>query len=68
MSAIEKIQRYITETNVSTEDAETHCMYISEMNALYGEMRRDTFEGMRLIFNYGLAKGYRAAKAEARRA
>jgi len=67
MSEIEKIKRYITETNVSTEDAETCCMYVSEMKALYDDLHRDAFEAMRLIFNYGRAKGYRAAKTEAKR-
>lgn len=67
MQALEKIQRYITETNASTVDNKTYCMYVSEIRALYEMMCRDAYGAMCLIFDYGRAKGYRAAKAEAQR-
>ena len=67
MNEIEAIQRYIAETNISTRNIEASCMYVSEMRALYREMQQDAYNAMSLIFNYGRAKGYRAAKVEAKK-
>lgn len=68
MSEIEKIERYIDRTKISQKSRDAYCMSLDDMRALYEGMRRNQFHTMSLIFNYGQAKGYRAAKAEARRA
>ncbi len=66
MSEIEKIQRYIERTKIDHRTSHAYCMYASELCALYDELRRDSFQAMSILFNFGWAKGYRAAKAEAK--
>ena len=69
MSEIEKMQRYIERTNIRKTDA--YCMSCIEAFEL-GRKMKEGDESMlgiiSLIFNYGKAKGYRAAKAERRAA
>ncbi len=63
MSEIEKIKRYIDRTNANISDRyEIGCL---EVGALKREF--DVTDAVYLAFLYGRAKGYRAAKAEARK-
>lgn len=68
MSEIEKIRRYIERTKMSRAD--NYCLVYGEAVELL-HTAADTnsmFEIIALAFNYGKAKGYRAAKAERRAA
>lgn len=67
MSEIEKIERYIQKTGISKKAAQTYGLYDTEMRAFYEELQRDWYRGMSIIFSFGQAKGYRAAKAESRK-
>lgn len=65
MTEIEKMQRYIERTKL---DKNRMCLDFSEACALAKEAKTAdaALEMVALAFNYGKAKGYRAAKAEVR--
>ena len=65
MTEIEKMQKYIERTNL---DKNRMCLGFVEACALAKEAKTadDALEMVALAFNYGKAKGYRAAKAEVR--
>ena len=68
MSELEKMQRYIEQTKMN--EADNYCLVYREAVELL-QTATDTNSMVEIIafaFNYGKAKGYRAAKAEARRA
>lgn len=64
MSEIEKIQRYIDRTGIAPEVVDRYCLHQGEMKAFFEQMRKSKIGAMDVIFSFGLAKGYRAAKAE----
>ena len=64
--ARERIERYIEKTKLSAKITDNYCLYTSDIGAFLEEMNQDWWRAMCMIFNYGRAKGYRAAKAEAR--
>lgn len=65
MSELERIQRYIDSTNVNTKHYQ---MSLADLFALYAAFKESLSANIIcLAFNYGQAKGYRAAKAEARK-
>lgn len=64
MSEIEKIKRYVKNTNVPDEVIKRYDMHYTEWIGLCHDI--DPQDGISLAFNYGMAKGYRAAKAEGR--
>ncbi len=67
MSEIEKIQRYIEKTKLDKESK--YSLNITEgfsLAHMAHEMDDLPLEVICLAFNYGKAKGYRAAKAEVR--
>ena len=66
MTEIEKMKKYIIRTNISWDTKKRYGMYISESGALYDEVDKDRLGVISLAFMYGMAKGYRAAKAEGR--
>ena len=66
MDELEKIRRYTEKTKLSRKTKCAYCMHLDETNAFHEALRRDEFRAMGLIFVFGQAKGYRAAKAEAR--
>ena len=69
MSEIEKIQRYIERTNMAQNGR--FYMDMAESFELAQQMQNSDKMGLDIIslaFNYGKAKGYRAAKAERRAA
>ena len=63
MSEIEKIERYISNTKIKTTKAGAS---VEDIIAIANGM--DIFRAVSLAFMYGRAKGYRAAKTEARNA
>lgn len=66
MSEIEKIERYIKRTKMSTKDHVRYSMNMLEAAELAYQARANRFpiEIISLAFAYGQAKGYRAAKAK----
>ena len=66
MSEIEKIKGYIERTKTFT-DGTPYQMNLNEMLGLSHMSAEDAAGAIILAFNYGRAKGYRAAKAEAKR-
>lgn len=60
MSEIEKIQRYIENTKIKNRGM--YCMRYCEAAGLHTFSRTDLFGALCLAFDYGMAKGYRAAK------
>lgn len=67
MNEIEKMKKYIERTKL---DKCSYCLSMAEGFSL-AHMAHETngfpLEVVNLAFNYGKAKGYRAAKAEARK-
>lgn len=63
--ARERIERYIKDTKLSPKITDRYSLHASEVRDLYEELGRDWYGSIAMIFTYGLAKGYRAAKAEA---
>ena len=67
MTEIEKMQRYIERAKLDKGDR--FCLRwpeTMEMARAAGQSKDDTVRIIALAFNYGKAKGYRAAKAEVR--
>lgn len=65
--SIASIITYLRETKISEELLKRYDMRTNDCEALY-ELCADNFlDGIYLAFQFGRAKGYRAAKAEARR-
>lgn len=65
MSEIEKMKRYIERTKISNDDF--YQMNLIEMMDLAHAAAETPVDIVCLAFDYGKAKGYRAAKAEGRR-
>ncbi len=63
MTEIEKIERYIKRTNIA--DLKHYEMNMLELHALADMV--NVVDALCIAFLYGRAKGYRAAKAEARK-
>lgn len=64
MSEIERIQRYIDQTGVKRAEYNMSFKEAVEMTRMAAN---DPLDTIAMAFNYGKAKGYRAAKAEAQR-
>ena len=66
MSEIEKMKRYIERTNMNKAD--NYCLVYSEAVELLHTATdaSSMFEVIALAFDYGKAKGYRAANAKRR--
>lgn len=67
MSEIENMRRYIEQTKVPKDTEDTYCLRLGELREIGIYAKSDPFHALILLFGYGLAKGYRAAKAEGRR-
>lgn len=67
MSEIEKMKRYIERTHMKKVD--NYCLVYGEAVELLHAATdvNGMFDVISLAFNYGKAKGYRAAKAEVKR-
>lgn len=66
MSEIEKMKRYIERTKMKDTGTGVYKMNLCEAFALAHEANEPIVDMIALAFNYGKAKGYRAAKAERR--
>ena len=67
MTEIEKMRKYIERTKIPIANTSGYNMATLEAFALI-EDGGTPFESVVLAFKYGQAKGYRAAKAEVKRA
>lgn len=63
----ERINRYIASTNIDPTSLTRYDMGVREARDIYESEKDDPFDLLVLAFRFGMAKGYRAAKAEARR-
>ena len=61
MTEIEKIKRYIDRTKIPTYVRDNYDIPVNQWNAM---AQQRSFDAVCLAFEYGMAKGYRAAKAE----
>ncbi|MBD5153775.1 MAG: hypothetical protein HDT15_01535 [Oscillibacter sp.] len=66
MSEIEKIELYISRTNIPMDLHTKYDMMGKEWKAMAAQL--SPVHAISLAFQYGQAKGYRAAKAEGKRA
>lgn len=69
MSEIEKMKRYIERTNMNIENPLQYAMNMREafeLAHMAGAGDALSIKAISMAFNYGQAKGYRAAKAEGR--
>ncbi|WP_251318637.1 hypothetical protein [Flintibacter muris] len=66
MSEIEKMQRYIERTELPADLHDKYCFCLGELDEVWKFSQTDMFSALCLLFEYGKAKGYRAAKAERR--
>ena len=64
---ISYLKAYYAKTNIPEEARYRYCMYYKDIKALLDYHRFNDFEALCLAFDYGMAKGYRAAKAKAKR-
>ena len=64
MSEIERIQKYIDRTKFPEGKNHGYSMCFWEIEMLRKHMDTDMSRTMILLFEYGRAKGYRAAKAK----
>lgn len=70
MSEIEKMKRYIERTRMSIKNPLQYAMNMREafeLAHMVGTGDALSIEAISMAFNYGKAKGYRAAKAEVRK-
>ena len=63
----EKMRKYIYRTPISDEKFKRCQLRRKEMCIIYDAIMSDIWEGLFFSFEYGMARGYRAAKAEARK-
>lgn len=61
------MQTYYDKTHIPERVKLRYCMYLSDLRALYDNSQFNVYETLYMAFNYGMAKGYRAAKAESAR-
>ncbi len=66
MSEIEKMKRYIERTKMGRDPKDNYCFCLGEMEEVRKYAQSDMFGALCFLFEYGKAKGYRAAKAERR--
>ena len=63
MSRIEKMEKYIARTKKPNA---RYDLYYWDIDAIYHLMEQNQVQAISLAFTYGRAKGYRAARKEAR--
>lgn len=66
MSEIEKMKRCIERTKIPDDPRYKFCFCLGELKEVQKLSQVDMFRALCLLFEYGKAKGYRAAKAERR--
>lgn len=67
MEHLEKMKQYIDRTRISSSIHMRYCLTLKDIQALYDCMGFDAFDSICMAFDYGLAKGYRAAIAGTRK-
>lgn len=67
MMEIEKMKRYIERTGMREDNHNRYAINVREVFALTHTGMDRPIDAIDLAFEYGKAKGYRAAKAEVRR-
>ena len=67
MSEIERIRRYIKQTGIKVKGQDRYAMSWLEALELVHNSKECPVDTIALSFEYGKAKGYRAAKAESRK-
>lgn len=65
MTEIERIRKYVKDTKIPDDLSDWYCIDVSELTALYKDSRKDVYASIMLAFEYGKAKGYRAARRRA---
>ena len=65
MEHYEKMLQYIQRTAI--KNADRFCLYDNDINVIHEMWCREPVQAISLAFQYGQAKGYRAAKAGARK-
>ena len=66
MAELEKIKKYIENTNFSYQ-VKTYNMRVNEWEKMANIASYTPYDAISLAFDYGQAKGYRMAKAEMKR-
>ncbi len=66
MSEIEKMKRYIERTDMKIKASSPYQINIREALELAHQAHANPYDAVSLAFEYGKAKGYRAAKAGGR--
>ncbi len=66
MTEIEKMKRYIERAKVPEQSSSAYDILLGELHAMGNFAHSDLYSALLLLFEYGRAKGYRAAKAERR--
>ena len=61
MTEVERIQRYIVNTKIHEKFGTRYSMRLDELFTFSDMLQKDIYRTMGLIFDYGAAKGYRAA-------
>lgn len=61
------LQTYYDRTHIPERVKLRYGMYLSDLTALYDNSQCNVYGTLCLAFDYGMAKGYRAAKAESAR-
>ena len=64
MSEQEKMLMYSQRTKIKNYDR--YCLRLKEASVLRELSKTDVYEALCLAFDFGMAKGFRAAKAEGR--
>lgn len=64
MSNLEKMEKYIENTPMKHKNL--YSLRLGEIMALYDAGNKELFRVVCLAFDYGMAKGYRMAKKEAK--
>lgn len=60
---LQDLKSYCERTKIPKKTQFNYSMCCSELHALYALQRIDAYKAICLAFDYGRAKGYRAAKA-----
>lgn len=61
---MQKIKKYVENFFKTNKENTRYGMYVDEMMVCEDAMKIDPFDTIITLFNYGYAKGYRAALAE----
>lgn len=67
MSELAKIEHYISLTKLNMKRRDLYCMRLSELHTLCEVSDTGILNAICMAFDYGMAKGYRMAKREARK-